>query len=613
MTNRRLNIFRFQLILILFIFRIPGQAQENSEIRNIIFKGNEAFKDSRLLDVISFSRSSGIRKTLFGVHPTYFSQEAYKMNRDQLTSFYQSEGYLHVSINELSQVRKHPRKLKVDLTFTIVENQPVTIDTLSFSTEEPGDSLLSTRAWQKLLKQLESQPAGRFRDEAVRNDQNRLTTWFSSRGYAYAAAVPEVSLTPDTLQAIINWQIQKGPFSQFGPITIKGEERTPTKAIQKQFDFKEGDTYSAKALSQTQKQIYELGLFRIASVRAQLSTEKAKIIPVEVTIQEAPRISTRWGVGYGREDQFRTSFDLDYLNFPGKTQRAKFYAKHSGLEPYRFEATVTQPAIFSPRSSLALSTYLKRRSEPGFESVIGGAGLSILQNFTDFLSMSTTLDYELVDLDITSEADETLQEYSRSAYSKNGLSIGGLFNTVTPRFDPVKGWSLAVNTRINSPWFGSAYPFVKYLFEVKRFLPVGDGFILASRIKMGSIQPISHSSVSPFEERFFAGGSQSVRGWPRQMLGPLDDEGIPIGGNSLLEGSIEPRVKIVSPLSMVVFLDFGNVWESANHFPLDEIRLAAGTGIRISTPIGPVGIDFARPVFDADTKWQIHLNIGHAF
>jgi outer membrane protein insertion porin family len=117
----------------------------------------------------------------------------------------------------------------------------------------------------------------------------------------------------------------------------------------------------------------------------------------------------------------------------------------------------------------------------------------------------------------------------------------------------------------------------------------------------------------PVEERFFAGGSRSVRGWARQQLGPKDDENRPTGGFSTIEASLEPRISLFGPLSMVVFMDVGNVWQQTEDFSLNEIRLSAGGGLRYSTPIGPVGIDAARPVWDNNNQWQIHFNIGHAF
>lgn len=536
------------------------------------------------------------------------------MNRDQLMAFYQSEGYLHVEIKE-PVVELHPRKYKVDLTIRVEEGPPVLVNEISFRTESRGlnDSLLNTRQWERFKKKLEVEPGERFRDNLVKSDQDAIASWFSSEGYAYVNVVPEISLTPDTMAASIDWLIQKGPYARFGDISIEGLGRTSEAAIRDQIVIEKGDTYSSGELARSQEQVYELGLFRIASMQATRTGQQTDTIPVKLTLEEAPRLVTRYGVGYGREDKFRTFVDVRYLNFPGNTQRTNFYAKHSGLEPYRFEATVTQPAILGARSSLAFNPYLRTRAESGFESFVWGGNLSLNQNISNNLAGSFSLYFERVDIDVTSDFERSISDLSQPTYSKSGISLGMLYHSAKPRFDPVEGWSVAINTRANSSFFKSSYPFLKYIFEVKRYHPVMNGFVLAARFKGGSITPVGLATSTPVEERFFGGGSQSVRGWARHMLGPLDDENIPIGGNTILEGSIEPRVKIFGPVSLVAFLDLGNVWRGENNFVFTGIRFAAGSGVRVSTPIGPVGIDFARPVFDTVSHWQFHLNIGHAF
>jgi outer membrane protein insertion porin family len=611
--KNRYTVSLFLLVMALCL-SLSGYAQENAEIRKIKIKGNEAFDDGELLEKISFNEASWIGKLIFKQEPSFYSSEAWEMNKAQLKAFYQSEGYLHVQIEE-PELEMHPRKYKVDLLIRIREGKPVRVGEVSFSTVKGGvqDSLLVNEKWQKEKSQLATREGARFRDEDVKSDQDAVSSWFSSLGYAYVDVQHDISLSQDTLTADVDWDVDKGPFCRFGELTIEGLERTPERAIRKQMTIAPGDVYSSRQLSQSQKQIYELGLFRIASLQAGLTNRQRDSIPLKLTIEEAPRWAARFGVGYGREDKFRTFVDVGLLNFPGPVMRTNFYAKHSSLEPYRFEAKVTKPAILGPRSSLEFKPMIRRRNERGFDSFIWGGDLSLHQNFSDYLTGSISLYFERVDIDITSEFERSLRDLNQSTYSKNGVSLGLLYYTANPRFDPTDGWSLGINTRANSSFFDSAYPFFKYLFEVKRYQSVRSGFVLAMRLKAGSIRPWGSGVVTPFEERFFAGGSQSVRGWPRQMLGPLDEENVPIGGNSVLEGSIEPRIKIFGPLSMVVFMDFGNVWRDENTFKPDEVRFAAGSGIRVSTPIGPVGIDFARPVFDDDNKWQFHLNIGHAF
>ncbi|WP_291859157.1 outer membrane protein assembly factor [Marinilabilia sp.] len=612
--NLKWNIFKLVFPVLFLCVVFSGYSQENAEIRKLKIRGNKAFDNGELLEKISFNKASWIGKLFFKQQPSYYSAEAWEMNKAQLKAFYQSEGYLHVQIKE-PELEIRPRKYKVDLLIRIVEREPVTVGDVDFFTFAAGkeDSILMDGAWLREKKTLKTTEGKRFRDENVSGDQEAIASWFSSLGFAYVDVQPEISLSRDTMKAAVDWNIEKGPSCRFGELTIEGLERTPEKAIIKQMTIAAGDVYSSGQLAQSQKQIYELGLFRIASLQAGLTNRELETIPLKLTLEEAPRWTTRFGLGYGREDEFRTFVNVGYLNFPGPTMRSNFYAKHSALEPYRFEAKITKPSILGPRSSLELKPMVRRRKERGFESFIWGGDLSLHQNFSDYLTGSVSLYFERVDIEITSDFERSLRDLNQSTYSKNGVSLGLLYYTANPRFDPTDGWSLGVNTRANSSLFDSAYPFFKYLFEVKRYQPVRSGLVLAMRLKVGSIRPWGGGTVTPFEERFFAGGSQSVRGWPRQMLGPLDRDEIPIGGNSVLEGSVEPRIKIFGPVGMVLFLDYGNVWRDANTFKFDEIRFAAGTGVRVSTPIGPVGIDFARPVFGDTGKWQFHLNIGHAF
>ena len=127
------------------------------------------------------------------------------------------------------------------------------------------------------------------------------------------------------------------------------------------------------------------------------------------------------------------------------------------------------------------------------------------------------------------------------------------------------------------------------------------------------MKPLYEDKVTPLEERFYSGGSNSVRGWGRSMLGPVSSVNKPLGGNSQAEASAELRYPLYKMLHGVVFYDIGNVWSDYLTFPWSELRHAGGAGLRFQTPIGPIRMDLAWPLGEGKRSMQVHVSIGQAF
>ncbi|NIR50970.1 BamA/TamA family outer membrane protein [candidate division KSB1 bacterium] len=181
-------------------------------------------------------------------------------------------------------------------------------------------------------------------------------------------------------------------------------------------------------------------------------------------------------------------------------------------------------------------------------------------------------------------------------------------------------------------FLSTRFKYIKFSGEYRRFHKFEPGRVFAWRFLIASMGPIRGSNVTPVEERFFSGGSYSVRGWGRQLLGPLNVDTridtldnmeidtvrsvVPVGGNSIIEGSFEFRSTIYKKLSGALFLDYGNVWENSDGYDLFDLRYALGVGLRYNTFIGPIRVDFAwklNPQPLDEDRFQLHVSIGHAF
>jgi translocation and assembly module TamA len=140
--------------------------------------------------------------------------------------------------------------------------------------------------------------------------------------------------------------------------------------------------------------------------------------------------------------------------------------------------------------------------------------------------------------------------------------------------------------------------------------------ILALRALGGLAAGAGEFSLPP-DQRFYAGGSGTIRGYRYQAVGPLFPNGNPIGGTAINAGTIEFRQRIGTNFGTAFFVDGGNVSKNLSPFHGNP-RFGAGAGVRYYTPIGPVRVDFALPIQrrsgpNPDDAFEIYIGLGQAF
>lgn len=560
--------------------------------------------------------SSRFNERFFEKEADLYSTELYEENLERIRFVYQKEGFLNVKFKE--PIVKVTNSNRVKLTFQIEEGEPTVLKELTYKVDslESFQQFFDRNIQRKIRLQSQLKVGRRFRDEWFYADQSFINEELNNMGYAYAQV--KYKLHVDTLanEAKLEWDIKKDKQTYFGNIEFEGNERVPLKTVQRQLRFESGDSWSKYEIDETQKQIYNLGVFRVASIKTLLSDDKPDTLSTLVVLKEAPRWTSRFGVGYGREDEFRVFGEVQYLSVITNAGRMNLYAKHSALEPYNFQFKFIQPALVFSFNSLNVNPFFMKQHEPGYRIVRQGINLTFMQNFSERFNSSINFYMEEVDSDstIVSGTFKETQGYSETDnYSKSGIALGFIYSNGLPRLDPVTGYSVAINIKRNGTFVEESIPFYRSLVEYKKYLGIQQGLTLAFKAKMGLAFMSKSDELVPVEERFYAGGSYSVRGWARSQLGPKDANGHPLGGNSLLEGSLECRYSLTPKIVFAVFSDAGNVWQDSFYYRFNDLHYAAGFSFRFKTPIGPVGLDFARPVFEKENTWQIHFNIGNPF
>ena len=138
--------------------------------------------------------------------------------------------------------------------------------------------------------------------------------------------------------------------------------------------------------------------------------------------------------------------------------------------------------------------------------------------------------------------------------------------------------------------------------------------MLALRTALGIIVASDRDEVPP-DERFYAGGGSSVRGYEFQSVGPREDND-PIGGRSLFEISLEGRLYLTDSIGAVLFADGGSAFSSQVPDFHETVRWGLGAGLRYFTRAGPVRVDIAFPLSqrsDMDDSYQLYVSFGQSF
>ncbi len=610
----------------------PARAQEEHAVTGIAFTGNYAFLSSTLLAQMKTYAVPKWQSEVLRRKPVWFSDENLQEDVQRLIRFYQTEGFLRVRI--AAPVLEMNANGTIQIAIAVREGEPVLVRGLQFVhvAETPADDAFSRATLAKLGASLTLQPRLRFRDLAAQSDANLLAQRFLDAGYLFVKVQPELAVSLEENVVDVTFHLNLGPRATAGEIKVAGTKHTSQRLIREQLSFKTGQVIRQESLDKSQQQLYGLGLFQVVTIKPQLPQAQNAVIPIEIFVKEAPRLTVKFGVGYSLEayevlgDDFdfweglRFSVDFSRLGFLGGARRLGLLARQSALEPYSAGLEFAQAAFLFPQNTLIVSPYALKQKDPAFVISKFGGALTLRQQLGLKSSSFVSYNLEQVDSQAESVAPETRRRLqSLGIYNKSSMALGFVHDTSFPLLSPTGGsWhSLALKYsglgfKISSVEVSDRFNFIRAVLESRRYFARGRRLTFACRFKIGALHSFNRFDFIPPEERFFSGGSNSVRGWAYKKLGPLAED-TPIGGNSLFEGSGEWRYRMISWLSGAIFLDAGSVNRADFDYRLKNMHCSFGTGLRFETGLGPLRLDVARPIFERRDLVQVHFNFGQAF
>jgi outer membrane protein insertion porin family len=601
-----LRIFLFTLILLL---PFETFAQKKPVVRKVIFEGNATLSDQDLAGQMNTESPTFLDKLQFWKPAPTFSKYTLDDDIGRLKSYYQRNGFLHPAIHYTLDSNRVGRRINV--LIQIREGRPYLLRRIKVDDDTlHQDSTIMNEA----RKDFPVEPGTRFEDRKVYQSEDQLTRTYTNKGYPLVSVKRDIQVDTSTHSVDLQFQVQPGPKAWFGKITFKGDSLVPVKFIRNKLQFSSGDRFSRRQLQLSQQKLFDTELFSYVVVRAQKDSIQGDSIPVTVYLKEKPRWSLQAGVGYGTEDRVRLSAEVTRLHFLGGARRLIFTGKHSHFLPFSFDTKFIQPDIFRDNLDFILNPFYIRENETGFEVNRLGTGVTFQKTFSSGTSgyLMYTLEKDRLTNKTVAAIDSTVNPQD-SIHNKSGVTIGVSRNTTKDVFDPTDGWKLDTYITYMGAGFQSEYHYIKVESDVRHYIPFNVNWVFAARLRAGVIRPIKGDKQSPLEDRFLLGGANSLRGWGRNQVSPVNENGVPIGGNSVVEGSAEVRFPVYEIFGGAAFMDFGNVWPKAFRFDIGSLKYDVGLGLRVKTPIGPIRLDLATPVFENKFRMQFFISIGQAF
>jgi outer membrane protein insertion porin family len=578
-------------------------AQQSLKLSSVKFEGNKILTDGELLDQMNSRPKKTFEKIFFWKKRPDLVEPVLQDDISRLQSFYNRNGFLNPEISYKTDISGK----KVRVAITIKENGFVKISKIDFNLE--GDSL-SAHLLDSLRPKLPLKDGNRFTDKDVFDSEALLKKGFSDLGYPFVNAGHKIEVEKEKLLCSVFLNINAGARSFFDGVSIKGDSLIPEKFIRKYVMFSEDQLYSAKKINKTQQDIFGTGLFRYVVLSSQKDSVKDNRIPVNIMVKELPVWQLEAGVGYGTEDRLRLAGQLTKLNFLGGARKIIINAKTSYFVPYSFDVRFVQPDIFFPKLDFVLNPFALREREISYRIDRWGSSINFLYRLSKIFNGQVSYSFEHVKL---LQPGDVLPDSIGLKHNKSVFGIGGRIDLSNDPFYPSRGFKINVNLSYAIPGFGSRLHYYKAELSLIDYLSLDRDVTLATKLSTGFIRSVSSSVSTPVEERFYLGGASSLRGWGRHRISPVDEAGLALGGNTMLEASAELRYPVYDIIHGVIFMDAGNAWAGNFRYDLTSLHYDAGIGLRLRTPIGPVRVDFATPVINDSFRLQFFISVGQAF
>lgn len=543
------------------------------------------------------------RGGLLGSKKAPFTPKALEEDRQRILLFLARQGFPDAEV--ATEVSPPDEDDGVAVTFTITPGDPIAYGPITLTGFPPAQRAEAEATAGEALH-----PETRFDDAVVTGVRDALIDLLERAAYPRPRVTVTVERSAPGLAAI-TYAAEPGVPGAFQTVDVRGVPEDIDPVVRRVIDLQPGTPYSPKFLDETSQALRDLDIFRRVDLQP-VETAPGDLRLDAVTVIR-PMATARASVGSWTDDWIRVTAGWSHRNLFGGARGLELLAEYS---PHVIGGTARAwwPALLTPRSRADLTLEYRIEDEDSYRLESRGGSIANLFAIDPKTSLRVGVEITRGDLD------------NRSADPNAFVDDVGLQTILTGRWFrdaaddalvPSQGHRLGFELGFSAPGVLTDNPFLRLRASEARYVPLrGKRLVGAARIDVGYAWPLGTAVDLTPRQRFFAGGVSTMRGYHRRELGPRDSEGNPIGGEAQVLAGAELRQQLIGMFGLAAFVDAGQVWRRTGDVGLGGIEVAAGGGLMVTTPVGPVRLDLAYNLTEplaGEPRTVLQLGIGHPY
>jgi outer membrane protein insertion porin family len=573
---------------------------EKVAIRNMVFQGNQEIPTKNLTKKMKTKTANLLRSGRF-------EQDKLDTDLDNIIKYYNSMGYIDARVVSTDTLQLDQKYMQIIIN--IYEGQKYKFGQIRV--------IGNTRFTEQTIKaKFKFKENDIFNMEKFDKQLQAVASLYYEEGYIYAQFDHEIEKSGDKVN--INLNITENTRARIHKIILAGNLKTKEKVLRRQLEIAPGDYFQQSRIIRSQQNIYNLGFFEPDMVPTSKPINNKGDIDLTLNVKDKGSGIANGGVGYNSSDKFVGQFSISQNNLFGNNWSTSLKCEFGGTTQ-NFEYDFTNPNIFDSDLLFGFNLYNTKKEWTSFYYEIATQGASlrlglplyqinrsrIIASYSFYTKKYRITDWASID---------SVQNANLINLNKLGwrhTSSGSLTFSRDTRdnvFFPTVGSQFTLYTEVAGGPFGGDFNYIKEIAQVNWYTETYMKMALRAKWRASFVKAFGATEEVPPDERFYLGGTgpDGIRGYADRSVGPTD------GGTRAIIFSSELAYPIGGDtVTGLFFFDAGNAYNSLKDFNFLLMKKGIGPGIRIRSPFGLIGFDYAYAL--DKHSWEPHFQFGTTF